>query len=179
MEIRRSSGEKCGKRWVEHGTPARRPDRAGAPRRERHARRVLRAGLQVDRHGRPFGAVQFASGSDLVTAGRAVGSGQQDADLTAANPASQGGINRSAKSDRADGVRSASQPSRTISVNLDHLAATSVLIRLPARLSDEARNRAPAQDAAREPTERKVACDPVVSVLTEVAKHLQPGRCVT
>jgi hypothetical protein len=24
-----------------------------------------------------------------------------------------------------------------------------------------------------------VACEPVVSVLTEVAKQLQPGRCVT
>jgi len=24
-----------------------------------------------------------------------------------------------------------------------------------------------------------VACEPVVSMLTEIAKHLQPGRCVT
>jgi len=31
------------------------------------------------------------------------------------------------------------------------------------------------------PGDRKmtVACEPVVSVLTEVAKLLQPGRCVT
>jgi len=29
------------------------------------------------------------------------------------------------------------------------------------------------------PGDRKVACEPVVSVLTEVAKQLQPGRCVT
>jgi hypothetical protein len=131
-----------------------------------------------------FGAIQFASGSDLATAGRPIGigqigPGQQDADAAGLNPASQGGINRGAKSDRADGARVASQPSQTISVNLDHLAATSVLIRLPAKLGEEARNRVPALDSAKELTERKVACDPVVSVLTEVAKHLQPGRCVT
>jgi hypothetical protein len=126
-----------------------------------------------------FGAVQFASGSDLTTGGRAISPMQQDTALVQPSPASQGGINRGAKSDRADVVRFKSQPSKTISVSLEHLAATSILIRLPAKLSEEARSRAPVLDPAKEPTARKVACDPVVSVLTEVAKHLQPGRCVT
>jgi hypothetical protein len=33
----------------------------------------------------------------------------------------------------------------------------------------------------RKPGDRKlaVACEPPVSVLTEIAKQLQPGRCVT
>jgi hypothetical protein len=29
------------------------------------------------------------------------------------------------------------------------------------------------------PVGRTVACEPVVSVLTEVAKQLPPGRCIT
>ena len=38
----------------------------------------------------------------------------------------------------------------------------------------------PPRSQAKEPSRRQmVACEPVVSVLTEVAKQLQPGRCVT
>jgi hypothetical protein len=44
----------------------------------------------------------------------------------------------------------------------------------------ETRNRPPAPGLTK-PGDRKlrVACEPVVSTLTEVAKLLQPGRCVT
>jgi hypothetical protein len=28
-------------------------------------------------------------------------------------------------------------------------------------------------------TKRPVACEPSVSILTEIAKNLQPGRCIT
>jgi hypothetical protein len=118
-----------------------------------------------------FGAVTFASGSDLVA------TGQQDASRTGAS-----GINRGAKSDRADGVRTAVGQSQTISVRLDRLSGTSILIRLPAQFREEARNRLPLPGLAKEPVNPRkstVACEPVVSVLTEVAKQLQPGRCVT
>jgi hypothetical protein len=37
----------------------------------------------------------------------------------------------------------------------------------------------PAAPAFAKPGKTAVACEPVVSVLTEVAKLLQPGRCVT
>ena len=118
-----------------------------------------------------FGAVQFASGSDLVT----TGTGGRDASQAS------DGINRLAKSDRAI-ARIAAGQSETISVLLDGVSDTSVLIRLPAQLREEARNRSPIPGLAKEPVSvRKstVACEPVVSVLTEVAKQLQPGRCVT
>ena len=55
-----------------------------------------------------------------------------------------------------------------------------MVVRVP--VGREARNRPamPARPAGREPAVKiAVACEPPVSVLTEVAKLLQPGRCVT
>jgi hypothetical protein len=117
-----------------------------------------------------LGAVTFASGSDLVAVG-------QDTIQTGTSA-----INRSAKSDRADGVRTPRGRSQTISVRPEGLSETSILIRVPAKLREEARNRSPLSGLAKEsvdPRKPRVACEPVVSVLTEVAKQLQPGRCVT
>jgi hypothetical protein len=119
-----------------------------------------------------FGAVQFASGRDLVTAGRDVGQ----------TPVGENDVNRAAKANRADVAGILIGQGLTISVQLDGLSATSVLIRLPARFSEEARNRSVAPGLTKEPVavrKSTVACEPVVSVLTEVAKQLQPGRCVT
>jgi len=117
-----------------------------------------------------LGAVQFALGQDLA--------GRFDA-LT--DPAGAD-INRAAKADRAADIPAAATPTRTILFKVDSLTDTSVLLRVP--VAKEARN-APAP-AATKPDERKpqrnkmtVACEPTVSVLTEVAKLLQPGRCVT
>jgi len=114
-----------------------------------------------------LGVAQYASGSDLVGLARQSGG---VAPQTA-------GINREGKGDRA------AQPAnmlktRTISVSVDGLSETSILVRVPLA-RHEARNIAPAPVSARKPVTRTVACEPVVSVLTEVAKQLQPGRCVT
>jgi len=89
-------------------------------------------------------------------------------------------VNRTAKSDRGDWVRAAGQ-SQTIAVHSDGTAATSVLIRRPTEVREEARNRPSAPGTVKPATARRttVACEPVVSVLTEVAKLLQPGRCIT
>ena len=67
---------------------------------------------------------------------------------------------------------------RTIALRLEALADTSVLVRIP--VAREARN-APSGPMINKSGNRKlaVACEPMVSVLTEVAKLLQPGRCVT
>ena len=43
----------------------------------------------------------------------------------------------------------------------------------------EARNAPPAPAVSKAPVGRTVACEAVVSVLTEVAKQLPPGRCIT
>ena len=112
-----------------------------------------------------FGAVQFASGHDLTSG------------LRAFSTAPQEGVNRAVKADRVAGVASSRAPTQTISIHVDRVADTSVLVRIPR--PQQARN-TPAP-ALIKPQEQKaaVACEPVVSVLTEVAKLLQPGRCVT
>jgi hypothetical protein len=114
-----------------------------------------------------LGAVQYASGSDLV------GVARQSAPLPAA---AQAGINREAKADRG-GTPANSSKTSTISVSVDGLSDTSILVRVPLA-RQEARDSSPGL-FPRQPTTRTVACEPVVSVLTEVAKQLQPGRCVT
>jgi hypothetical protein len=117
-----------------------------------------------------LGAAQYASGSDLVGLARPSIAVAPQAALSAT-------INREAKADRATVPTNALQ-TKTISVPVDDLSDTSILVRvLLAR--KEARNTAPAPVLAKHPLGRTVACEPVVSVLTEVAKQLQPGRCVT
>jgi hypothetical protein len=75
------------------------------------------------------------------------------------------------------------EQSQTISVRLDELSATSILLRLPARFGEEAQDHPAVPGLAKQPVNARksmvVACEPVVSVLTEVAKQLQPGRCIT
>ncbi|MGB6395273.1 MAG: hypothetical protein WBF73_06275 [Bradyrhizobium sp.] len=133
-----------------------------------------------------LGALQFASGHDLtgglgtgLGAGLAAGLGAGlGTDLAAASDTPQTGVNRAARSDRAGPAVAPSAPTRTISIRLDRLADTSVLIRIP--VVGESSKIPPAPFLTR-PGDRKltVACEPVVSVLTEVAKLLRPGRCVT
>jgi len=116
-----------------------------------------------------FGAVQFASGHDLA--------GLRQLASTAPSE----GINRAAKADRAPVKVARASQANTIMFRLDRLAATSVLVRVPVA-KDQARNRPePAKPETKKPETKKptVACEPPVSVLTDVAKLLQPGRCVT
>jgi hypothetical protein len=131
---------------------------------------ISRAGFGAIAISLTLGAAQFASGHDL-TAGLG-------ADLGTASAGAQTGVNRAAKADRVTAAAAPSAPTRTISIRLDSLADTSVLIRIP--LVKEARNGPPAPVLSK-PGDRKlaVACEPVVSTLTEVARLLQPGRCVT
>ncbi len=112
-----------------------------------------------------FGAVQLASGRDL--------GGVSQAPVLQVSLLSAGaGINRAAKADRLAGVLASVRRTQTISLRLDGLSDTSVLVRVPVAH--------PARDTSfAKPGDRKVACEPVVSVLTEVAKQLEPGRCVT
>ncbi len=112
-----------------------------------------------------FGAV--ASGRDLT---------QPNTSSTAEASASP--INRAAKADRAARVAGPAIQTQTIALRLNDLANTSVLIRMP--VAQAARNSSSGSLLLKS-GEGKAheACEPVVSVLTEVAKRLQPGRCVT
>jgi hypothetical protein len=115
------------------------------------------------------GAVQLAFGHDLT------GTGQ------AASAAPETGVNRAAKADR-DAVKPASAPMRTFALRFNGLPDTSVLVRMPAAkdaVKEEARSRPAPSMLKSGDRKNAVACEPVVSVLTEVAKLLQPGRCVT
>jgi hypothetical protein len=119
------------------------------------------------------GAMQLAFGHDLT------GTGQ------AASAAPETGVNRAAKVDR-DAVKPAAAQTQTISLRINGLPDTSVLVRMLAAkesvkesVREEARNR-PAPSLMKSGARKTaVACEPVVSVLTDVAKLLQPGRCVT
>ena len=118
-----------------------------------------------------LGAVQFASGHDL-------GGGQQ-----ALNNIPVTAINRSAKTDRAARTAGSVEQTQTISLRPESLSDTSVLVRVPVakKPATNARNGSTAPSLFKTGDRRKstVACEPMVSVLTEVAKQLQPGRCVT
>jgi hypothetical protein len=126
-----------------------------------------------------FGAAQLAFGHDLTSG------------LKAFAGAPIGGVNRSAKADRSVTIPAPGSPTQTISIRVDRIADTSVLVRIPrqqeakssaSRAKSSVSSRVPAPAPALiQSQERKatVACEPTVSVLTEIAKRLQPGRCVT
>jgi len=121
-----------------------------------------------------FGAAQFASGRDLY---EAAPDGLKNL-LTEPLTAGGNSVNRGAKSDRVTGVLGSPAQTRTIALRLEGFADTSFLLRVP--VANGATNSSSTRFRTN-PGERKltVACEPVVSILTEVAKRLQPGRCVT
>ncbi|MHC4045569.1 hypothetical protein [Bradyrhizobium sp. 23AC] len=118
-----------------------------------------------------LGAVQLASGHDLADRWQAVA---DKADKPGHN------VNRTGKADRLAEVKQAAVPTRTVSMRLNDLADTSVLLRVPAVI--ETGNAKPPvllQNQKKVRNRPTIACEPMVSSLTEVAKLLQPGRCVT
>jgi hypothetical protein len=119
-----------------------------------------------------FGAAQFASGRDLST-------NPQDRLQQSMEDLATGevAINRASKTDRAMGVAGSAAQTKTILLRPQGLPDTSVLVRIPMA---QARNDSSAPSLTKSSDRRlTVACEPVVSVLTEVAKLLQPGRCLT
>ena len=121
------------------------------------------------------GAVQIAAGEAASTANLA------DRFQALSDPQGAAGINHAAKTDREPKMLGANE-GRTVLLRVESLADTSVLVRIP--VQKEARNLPPTPAPAVKPASEKakkmtVACEPVVSVLTEVAKLLQPGKCVT
>jgi hypothetical protein len=112
-----------------------------------------------------FTAVQIASGRDLSSV--SLVSASRVSLLSAGE-----GINRDAKADRAAVVSASAGQTRTISLRFDGLSDTSVLVRVPATKTARETSLGKSGD-------RKLACEAVVSVLTEISKRLEPGRCVT
>jgi hypothetical protein len=123
------------------------------------------------------GAAQFASGRDLGRDLSSVGGRLSPVDQavslsSSSAPAGETSINRGGKADRAAGPAGAPALTRTVSLKLNGFSDTSFLLRVPV---------VAAASPAAKPVASKlmVACELVVSVLTEAVKQLQPGRCVT
>lgn len=120
-----------------------------------------------------FGAIQYASGNDLRGT-------LTDRDTAIAAAPAAPTVNRTAKADRAVTTARIDQ-GMTLSFRVHGLNDTSVLLRLAgnapkAEPSNPVSKALPVQGAIQKAT---VACEPPVSMLTEVARMLQPGRCVT
>ncbi|WP_441243142.1 hypothetical protein [Tardiphaga sp. 768_D3_N2_1] len=118
-----------------------------------------------------FGAIQYASGNDLR--GTLI-----DSDKVASSD-----VNRAAKGDRASLITTQNEQSQTLSFRVQGLSDTSILLRMGvapvvAPTKNEAVNIRPLPMNAK-PQRAAVGCEPPVSVLSEMAKMLQPGRCVT
>jgi hypothetical protein len=114
-----------------------------------------------------LGAAQLASGHDLADRWQAVAADQPGHN-----------VNRSGKADRLAEIKQTAVPTRTVSMRLNEVADTSVLLRVPAVI--ESGNAKPPTLLQKQGRNRPtIACEPMVSSLTEVAKLLQPGRCVT
>jgi hypothetical protein len=109
-------------------------------------------------------AVQLASGRDLYGALQARAAAE-----------SETFINRAAKADRSP--RLPAEATRTISLRLDALSDTSILVRIP--VAQQIPNSPIAPPAHSGSPKPMVACEAVVSVLSEVADQLQPGRCLS
>ena len=123
-----------------------------------------------------MGAIQFASGSDLRATVAPV-------NVAEASQINAEAVNRGAKSDRAQ-VAAAQDGARTLSFRVHSLPDTSLLLRVaptPVKVEKVSARPDVAATRAFKATAQKsaVACEPPVSVLTEVAKLLEPGRCVT
>ena len=117
-----------------------------------------------------LGAAQLASGHDLNVSQQAL----TDTPATT--------INRSAKTDRAASAAGSAEQTQTVSLRLESLSDTTVLVRMPfAKKPETAVRNGPAAPSLWKSSDRKppVGCESVFSVLSEAAKALQPGRCVT
>ena len=123
-----------------------------------------------------MGAMQFASGSDLRATVVPVNAAE-------ASQVNSEAVNRSAKADRAQ-VTASQDAGRTLSFRVHSLPDTSLLLRVaptPVKVDKIIRSEVAAAQRAFKATAEKsaVACEPPVSVLTDIAKLLEPGRCLT
>ncbi len=120
------------------------------------------------------GAIQFGSTRNFGAPSSAAASGAGNAGAY---------VNRAAKADRALGAKQ-KIATRTFVIQPHNLSETSILFHIPAA-PPQSRDLAPAKSAPaklKAPVDAArslVACEPSVSVLTEVARQLAPGRCLT
>lgn len=126
-----------------------------------------------------FSAIQYASGNDLR--GTLTDQDRSVSGTVAAGSVSLDTVNRSAKGDRGTMKALTDRGGQTVAFRLHGMSDTSVLLRLAAAPVAARKPEGSKEQSAlsAKPQRASVACEPPVSVLTDVAKLLQPGRCVT
>jgi hypothetical protein len=120
-------------------------------------------------------AIALVLGAVPLAAGRDFSSGETIGRNLKGTPAHA--VNRAVKADRIVSALRSGAATQTISLQLSGLSNTSVLVRMPAAPASRS---GPSVPVWTKPDGAKpaVACEPVVSALTEVAKLLEPGRCI-
>lgn len=116
-----------------------------------------------------------------IAAGRALDRlPPDDARLQNSTTVAASGVNRLAKSDR-DQVSPSPTEGRTITFRHPDLPSTTVALRLWETAGVAMKSRPALKDKRPEADRPKhaIACEGMVSALTEVAKQLDAGRCVT
>jgi hypothetical protein len=111
-----------------------------------------------------FGAVQLAFGQDLKSRFKSLVTAPEET------------VNRAVKADRLPPATAPSAATQTIAIHVDRFPETSLLVRIPAK---EASTPAVIRVKYERKAASTIACEPVVSVLTDIARRLQPGRCIT
>jgi hypothetical protein len=128
-------------------------------------------------------AAAFAAFGGLhleIAAGRALDRlAPDDARLQTDKTVAATAVDRSGKTDRGE-ITLSSAEGRTITFQHPDLPSTTVALRVW-EIAGAAKGRPVLKEpkARAEKPKRAVACEGVVSVLTEVAKHLEAGRCLT
>lgn len=127
-------------------------------------------------------AFALLSGLHLeIAAGRSLNQSPTDDARLRADPAVAGFlVNRDDKADRQAGASNSTGEGRTIVFEHPDLQSTTVALRLweaasTAKSQPVVKGKAPTADKPK----HSVACEGVVSALTEIAKRLDPGRCIT
>ena len=114
-----------------------------------------------------------------IASGRSLESiAPNDARLRTGTSLAADGINRLAKGDRAE-VSLSSTEGRTITFKHPDLPSTTVAVRLWETVGLAKGRTAPKGVKGPAKAKQAVACEGLVSALTEVAKHLDAGRCIT
>lgn len=114
-----------------------------------------------------------------IAAGRSLENiSPNDARLKTGTSLAVDGINRPAKSDREE-VSLSGAEGRTITFNHPDLPSTTVAVRLWEAVGVAKGRTIPKGAKGGAKPKQAVACEGVVSALTEVAKQLEAGRCVT
>ena len=103
-----------------------------------------------------------------------------DARLRTGTALAANAVDRSVKTDRGE-ITLSSNEGRTITFQHPDLPSTTVALRLWETAAGTAKSRPTLKEpkARADKPKRVIACEGVVSVLTDVAKNLEAGRCVT